>query len=407
MSAAAVAGSNAQPEATINAPLIAKISVYLYVILTPFMLLPSGLPQPADFVFLATGVPLLLVYRAVYPGRYGIVMRLLGYWVVYVALISLFYAITAADVEILWNPLFYAYNALICAVLIRFYVLFGKPVIAWITHGVAISILLQTFLAVFVVKSISGRATLFFNGPNQLGYFIVLGAAIFLFGGYVLKLPGWYVAIVVGACLFLCALSISRAGASAILFLGLVYSLKKPGMMIGIILILLALLQFGGFAENVEKKFVARTSAERLAQDKGRGYDRMWNHPEYLFFGAAEGANYRFESRLNTSQLFKSRGARQLEDQIGGKAMHSTPGTLLFSYGIPGTIILTLFCIACMRGAGLLQLLLWMPILIYGLTHQGLRETFFWISLCMFLFLCMEEEKKKLAGSTAAPPQLA
>src|SRR5918994_582076 len=51
----------------------------------------------------------------------------------------------------------------------------------------------------------------------------------------------------------------------------------------------------------------------------GRGYDRIWRHPEHLVFGAGEGAGLRFT-------------------EFGGlvKEMHSTLGTVLFSYGIVG-----------------------------------------------------------------------
>ena len=94
----------------------------------------------------------------------------------------------------------------------------------------------------------------------------------------------------------------------------------------------------------------------------GRGYDRMINNPEFLLFGAGEGGFERFESA-----------------QPG--EVHSSFGTILFAYGLPGLVLFSLFLVMVMRRCGGSRWLLLLPALAYGLTHQGVRFAMFWVLL--------------------------
>jgi hypothetical protein len=98
-----------------------------------------------------------------------------------------------------------------------------------------------------------------------------------------------------------------------------------------------------------------------------RGYDRIVNHPEYLFFGAGEGAYERFKSEL-----------------YPWGEIHSTFGTLLFCYGILGTglFVCGLF-FACRRD--LRAALYFLPAFVHGTAHHGGRFAFFWT---MLAFVC-------------------
>jgi hypothetical protein len=86
----------------------------------------------------------------------------------------------------------------------------------------------------------------------------------------------------------------------------------------------------------------------------GRGYDRFWRFPEYLIFGAGEGDFQRFAGMYDVE-------------------IHSTLGSLVFSYGIVGAglaVLATLMTIE-RRPAGLLYL---MPAMAYGVAHNGIRQ---------------------------------
>jgi hypothetical protein len=111
-----------------------------------------------------------------------------------------------------------------------------------------------------------------------------------------------------------------------------------------------------------------------------RGYDRIVNHPEFWFFGAGEGSFQRFESVL-------------------GGEIHSSWGTIFFSYGLIGTLLFLLFFLNVFKYKK--NFFYFMPIFFYGLTHQGLRSTQFWILL--FIFYELYEIKtsrsyEKIAG---------
>ena len=95
-----------------------------------------------------------------------------------------------------------------------------------------------------------------------------------------------------------------------------------------------------------------------------RGYDRIWLYPEYLLYGAGEGAEERFG-----------------ETAGGDIEMHSTFGTVLFSYGIFGFGLFLLFLWIIFRRAPHRQLVYFAPICLYGLTHQGLRFSLMWVFL--------------------------
>jgi hypothetical protein len=61
--------------------------------------------------------------------------------------------------------------------------------------------------------------------------------------------------------------------------------------------------------------------------------------------------------------------------------MHSTFGTVLFAYGIPGlALFVTLLAVIFWR-APLAHALYSLPIWAYGITHQGLRDTMLWVFL--------------------------
>jgi hypothetical protein len=102
-----------------------------------------------------------------------------------------------------------------------------------------------------------------------------------------------------------------------------------------------------------------------------RGYDRIWNNKEHVFFGAAEGSRYRWResTRIRTAEI------------------HSSAGTLLFSYGIPGILMFGLFLYRVIRGVRMRHGLMLLPALLYSVAHQGLRFTMLWVLLALFVAL--------------------
>jgi hypothetical protein len=102
-----------------------------------------------------------------------------------------------------------------------------------------------------------------------------------------------------------------------------------------------------------------------------RGYDRIWNNKEQVILGAAEGtrARWRDTTRIKTAEI------------------HSSAGTLLFSYGIPGIVLFGVFLFRLMRGVRMRYAFMLLPPLLYSVAHQGLRFTMFWVLLALYASL--------------------
>lgn len=63
--------------------------------------------------------------------------------------------------------------------------------------------------------------------------------------------------------------------------------------------------------------------------------------------------------------------------------LHSTPGTLLFSYGLFGTILFLLPFWYIVRTKGIPALSMFVPVLLYGSTHNGLRQSELWVLIIL------------------------
>jgi hypothetical protein len=114
---------------------------------------------------------------------------------------------------------------------------------------------------------------------------------------------------------------------------------------------------------------------DEITEWQYRGYDRISNHPEYLIFGAGEGGYNRFDTFIDNHE------------------MHSSFGTIVFCYGIPGIVLFTLFVFSLLKKLPWFYLVYALPLFAYGVTHMGLRFTIFWVALMMFPIIRSERQK--------------
>ncbi|MCC3145667.1 hypothetical protein LJ207_10065 [Halanaerobium sp. Z-7514] len=147
---------------------------------------------------------------------------------------------------------------------------------------------------------------------------------------------------------------------------------KKSFISIALILIILisGLYYFNiGPSQNVFDRVYRRISTVGQSDDDnlaGRGYDRFIVHPEYVFLGAGERPGRDFDVTL-------------------GSEFHSGWGVILFSYGLPGFFMVALFFIFIFQEVGLKSFSYLIPTAFYGLTHQHLRFTLFWLLIAFIL----------------------
>lgn len=365
----------------------------LFLLLSPIATFRSGVPQPADYIaalvvaLLLAGAMLSRSLRfprsAVRPGRPLVV------FVAYTFFISILWAAQLGRPELIAFPLFYFFN--FCVLIGGLILLAHRGVrflrtTAWV---LALSVWVQALLP-FVV-TLPGhrggiRTTLFFNNPNQLGYYAVLAAATCAVA-YNNRLISLRVLVpTLASAGWLAMLSLSKASMLAFVVL-LAFQLIRRPLLLAPLLLGVAL---GGEAlqERVVQlpqvqRTITRLSTFGVQKDEsleGRGYDRIVEHPEYLVAGAAEGAYDRFTARTAGSEL------------------HSALGTLIFCYGIVGTLSLALFVLRTFQLVSFFDKLVLLPVIFYNVTHQGLRFTNLWI----FFFFVLGVGSLRAARAAAA-----
>jgi len=350
----------------------------IYVVASCVYVFDSGLPQPADSV-MAFLIAVLATGFIVRPAIHKDLVFFGALFVGYVALVNLFWYMQYTERgDRFWlAPLYYAFNfgALMVAVsLIR---AFRERFVTACLVAIAVAIVVE-IIALYVMPRTGLRSIGTFNSPNQLGYWALLLGCCWLVLRLDQRLGLTDFAVLCGAG-YLTMASLSKAAMLSFVLL-LLMALVTQHLTRTVKLMFLALAFVGTSAVVLESaavdRFLSAGVIER-AVDRiddigaqgddsvaGRGYDRIWRHAEHIVFGAGEGALWRFA-------------------KFGGpvRELHSTLGTVLFSYGIVGFSLFLALLAMVFRRAPLACMLYSLPIWAYGMTHQGLRTTMLWIFL--------------------------
>jgi hypothetical protein len=352
----------------------------LYPVLVPFYLMgktpipgtekvEGGVPQLADYflVLLMT----LTVLRVPFRLTRSAVMLLsaMAAFVSYTIFVNFAWTVGLEDLSLLKSSLYYVYDGALLMTCLMLYTTFGDAFLDVTVHAVGASVVLQAALSPFATQSSASRQALFFNNENQLGYFSVLAGTIILLGARHVTIRAWHQALFFAALGYLALLSQSRSALLGLGALAILAHLDRPlrlMMVLGALAVASALLLVAPpLLSKSEERLVVGGEYDTFAT---RGYDRIVNYPEHVLFGAGEGAYERFRSELYASEL------------------HSSYGTLLFCYGIPGTALFTLVLWLFCRHDPWTALFV-IPALVHGMGHQGLRFAFFWATLA-FLYGC-------------------
>jgi hypothetical protein len=349
------------------------------LVVAPIYVFGRGLPQPADFLLAF----LVLILATGYVVRVPVFMDLFlvaGLFLAHAIVVNLFWRARLGENGFLLHALYYIFNfgafMVVVSLLREFRERFINPCRVAFAIAVAFEI-----VALFALPGSRLRATGTFNNPNQLGYWAILVSCCMLVLKRGQRLSMLDLAVLCGAG-YLTTASLSKAAMlSFVLLLVLAFVCQRPQRSVKALLLALAFL--GTMAvlgqSTLIERFLSLEAPTRIADrlndiggqgddsSGGRGYDRIWRHPEYLLLGAGEGANWRFSGYL--------------VDNLDEKELHSTFGTVLFSYGIVGFVLFLALLVVVFRRAPLTHALYSLPIWMYGMTHQGLRDTMLWIFL--------------------------
>ena len=367
-----------------------------FIVLFPFYVLPSGLPQPADAILLVLAPA---VFRR-WDGRLPIASRraliALAAFAVYATLSAVVWSIWLGTVSLnlrigfLLSPIFYIYNAMVFAMRgLVLYRLRGDRFVEITVRAAALSVLIQIPVSfIFGHKSLL-RSTGMFNNPNQFGYYAVLSASIIVLGQKRARLSTMQATLGIVACSYLALISASKAGIAAtalILIVSLITRLRTVVLASLVAAGLLMLFDPEGGHDQPEPSIASRTTKSYDFAEE-RGYDRIGQHPENWIVGAGEGGYYRYADT----------------GKIGEHELHSSAGTLFFCYGVVGSALFVWFVFQLLRVARFRQVFMLGPAIAYGLSHQGLRVTLLWIFLALFLSVGARQAKPRGPPGSSRP----
>jgi hypothetical protein len=360
----------------------------LFLMLSPLYVFNAGMPQPGDWLVLVLVPATLFSWKGTLDRQSTRTVRALLWFTFWVFVVNYAWALVLGKwkdpKDFILHPFFYFFNSAVflCSLILARR---NREAFLRITAEVVFGTVVVIAVSSFVYRTDYYRGQVFFNSPNQLGFYALLSACLFAMVQRPLGISRIKAAIGVTACAYLAVLSASRASAAGILVLLFVLLFSNPRTIIIASIAAVGLVSVGGPIANAIEVSQTRATHDRdpkMSFASERGYDRIWHNPEYLITGAGEGGYERFvgpgESR---------------------RELHSSFGTVVFGYGIVGILLFTTFAARVVRGAPLRMSLMLLPALVFTVAHQGLRFTMFWVVLAAFAVLkTMPSSEKKAQG---------
>jgi len=372
---------------------ILKIILFFIIALYPLYIFPSGSIQISHFLLLIFSILILMLIGISFDKYFYIFL----FFLIYCSLVNLFYIFHNIYVFEYYNLIylkelfFLSFNFIIVISLIsffnhhnfnytkKFYVIFYGLASAFV-------IILLSYFYHFFFEEHSYRFQSFFNNPNQLGYFSVCSfALIYLF--YRTFYISYFLMLV--SIIFLVLLSILTLSKAAFLsiFLCVLFAIKphnyKYSKIIILILFLLIILFIIFFYQQILDTYffdrLINVLNESDSSLESRGYNVFLeaNLPEAIF-------------GMSLNKIYELR-----EYEI-----HSTFMMVLSSYGYIGLLIFSLLILCWVmdikKSFGLNgAICICAPPLLYGLTHNGIRFSMFWIVFAISIALSRELIKLK------------
>ena len=366
----------------------------IYLIIFPLYFMPSGEPQIADYLMVLLMLMMVLGSRIQITRSLHSLIRPLILLGIYVAIVNLFTFISTLDAfakgaNPLYYTLFFFYNI---GVVILAYILYSrhKKSFLWATAlGLFLGALLVIVISPFFTNAYYStiRLTLTFNNPNQTGYYGLSALTFFIITSRAIKIHWIWSLLMSVMCIYITAASLSQAAIISILLLyglnlleGITTNFRRIFGLVALIAVAIFYFTYSDFGNRIIDNYNYRRSVYQgsdVGEIQYRGYDRIINHPHYVILGAGEGYYNRFITYSDSHEI------------------HSTLGTLIFCYGIPGTFLFSLFVFRSIIKVRWNVAIYLLPLLAYGLTHMGLRFTFFWLSIAILGILSAQNRLER------------
>lgn len=355
----------------------------VYLTLKPLYLFSSGLPQISDMFLLVATAYLLFSMR----GKLHIQKSVLNWVTIFLFtlafqfVIQLVWWLITGEKSMVLTLSYYVFNFI--AALLCFFIgsrIGPERLKRAICNGCFWSILV-TAVSLLVGRNYESRMMGFFNNPNQLGYYALLITTIIAF--FPNELPKWKNAVIIVVSVAANVLSLSKASILGLAGLTVCYtvwgsrekSLRQIVTQTLVLLVFFATFYWILFSDSAIVEGSSTLSALRHRINKmstekdsslgsGRGYDRVKELGIHFLWGMGEGAYDRFQS-------------------LNGKEVHATLVNMVVSYGVVGAAayLWLMGRTVLRRGVWVRNMACLSGLVLYSFTHNGIRNTLFWILL--------------------------
>lgn len=373
------------------------IILSIYIALKPIYLWSSGSLQISDIFMLLSLVFVMIHQRGkiIVDSESYRLLKLILFIVLYQAIINGIWSIIIGN-NLNKATLYYLFNMLAVLLTILIIKNFSFEVVSkYIIVGCFISLCITNiglFLRIGGIRRLG-----FFNNPNQLGYYaLIIFSICLLYFSYTKMF--FKVSIIVMSIWAIIASGSKAAfiGAVLLFLLHLLFgdsrknkTVNKLVVQILLLIIITALLYLLFFGNNnflvsnktlmfVRKRILSMSTETDSSLGASRGYDRIFELGINFIWGMGEGYYYRFTT-------------------LSGLEAHSSYVTLIVSYGLFGFLgyIALIWKFTSYKPCFRKNLIVLSGVLLYGVTHNGLRNTLLWILLTLMFSQRWEHKKER------------
>lgn len=341
-----------------------------------FYLWKSGLPQ-LSHIFIILSIFIFFIFHneiKVFESKYLI------FFVCYTIFINIYYTFLIDDLSYIVSTIYWVFNLILFLVLINLKLENIQKLFSYLKFIIPFSLIINIMIwAVGAGRyDFSPRYNGYFNDPNQMAFWVLCSCAIgmILYNNYKSKFFIYFLSF------FIILLTMSRSATLGflILTLGLIFQ-HKSRLDLKIIFSLISLfitiasffiLLHFGFLDNIVTRFYEGIQ-QNDDQVSSRGFDILINFPEYLLFGAGQGAYYLYSDT--------------------GNEIHSTWFGVLFYYGIIGFFLFVSFLFNIFKRLDFAEKIIFLSPMFYGFFTYNARTLLFWFLVAIFLLYSKHRER--------------
>lgn len=357
-----------------------KVVIYLVLFsffLSQFYFWSSGIPQ-FSHIFIMGAILLLFNKSSSINIEYSNIILL---FVAYAICINFAWYLIVLDSSYMMSTIYWVFNLLFFLLMMNL----NQVQINFFHEKLLFLIPFSYVIEIIIWASNLGRYDFdpryngLFNDPNQMAFWVLSTCAIYLYisGSNSKKI------IVYSLALFLILLTMSRSASIGFLMLTLGFIFSQKGDLNKRIFVFFGTLVFFGVLsyflynmgvfDNVVLQFIEGLN-QRDSQVEGRGLFSFFDYPQYLIFGAGQGAYWLYNPT--------------------GNEIHSTWLGILFYYGIVGIFLFLIFLYQIFRKLSLSNKMILLGPMLYGFTTYSARTLIFWFLLATFLLFSNNKKEE-------------